>query len=322
MSRPARIVIILATVPIVGTLGLMLVEGWGFLDALYMAVITITTVGFHEVQPLSTAGRMFVLLYLVAGIGVFLYSAAQIGELIVRAELHQWLGKRRMDSALKSQKDHFIICGAGRMGWSVAKYLAEKNLRFVVVDRDEDVLRDAQQAGWHWIEGDATDDRVLENAHIQQARGLAAILSSDADNLYVVMSARLLNSELQIISRATDEKAAQKMRKAGANRVISLFYTGAMKMAHLLTRPTLEDFFEIFTTQGGELDLAEIHVGATGPYVNLTLGETDFSRRGVIIVGIRRGDGQLILPAGSSTRIQPDDRLLALGNADALAEAS
>jgi voltage-gated potassium channel len=321
VNRIAHIATVLALLPIIGMLGFHWIEGWGYFDSLYMSVITLSTVGFREVHTLSPAGRGFVIVYLVVGMGVFFYGIVQIGELIVRAELSHWdwLGRRRMDMRLKSIEGHYIVCGAGRMGRAVCRHLHEKNHPFVVVDRDESAVEVCQQEGWMVIDGDATDDRSLVEAGVKRARGLAAVLSSDADNLYVVLSARLLAPKLQIISRATDEISAAKMQKAGADRVISLYHTGGMKMAQLLLKPDLEDFFEIFSHEGGELDLAEIHVAADDLFSGKRLEETDFSRMGVVIVGIRRAGGELILPPSGTTEIQVDDDLIAVGKSDAIA---
>jgi voltage-gated potassium channel len=307
--------------PIIGTLGFHWIEGWDYFDSLYMSVITLTTVGFSEVRPLSTPGRAFVIVYLVVGMGVFFYGIVQIGEMIVRAELNHWhwLGRRRMDMRLKSIEGHYIICGAGRMGRSVCRHLHEKNHQFVVIDRDEAAVEACREEGWVAIQSDATDDRCLVEAGVNRARGLAAVLTSDADNLYVVISSRLLAPELQIISRATDEMSAAKLQKAGADRVISLYDIGGMKMARLLLKPDLEDFFEIFTREGGELDLVEIHVAAGDAMSGKRLDQTNFSRLGVMIVGIRRAGGALILPPSGSTEIQVDDELIALGKSDAIA---
>lgn len=320
MHRIAKIIALLAILPLVGTVGLVLIEGWNVFDALYMSVITITTVGFSEIHPLSTAGRSFIIAYLVVGIGVFFYGAVQIGELIVRAELHNWYGRRKMDSALKSMKDHFVVCGFGRTGLAVCRHLAGKQQPFVVVDQDEQILSACRDRGWIGLSGDATSDELLLKANLKSARGLATVLPSDADNLYVVLSARLLCPNLQIVARASDEMSSAKMQKAGANRVVSLFNSGAVKMAQLLVNPELEDFFEIFHSHDIELDLAEIHVTQSGPYSGKTLDDTEFSTQGVVIVGIRRKNGELILPPRGSTPIHVDDQLIALGKSEAISE--
>ncbi len=220
---------------------------------------------------------------------------------------------------LKSIEGHYIVCGAGRMGRAVCRNLHEKKHPFVVIDRDEAIVEDCSADGWIVIDGDATEDRTLAEAGIKRAKGLAAVLSSDADNLYVVLSAKLLAPGLQVISRATDEMSGAKLHKAGADRVISLYHTTGMKMARLLVKPDLEDFFEIFTREGGELDLAEIHVSADDGLASKRLEETEFSRIGVVIVGIRRASGELVLPPSGSTEIRVDDHLIALGKSDAIA---
>lgn len=319
IKRISRITVLLLLLPLLGALGFVLIEGWSFFDALYMAVTTITTVGYQEVRPLSDWGRVFVMFYLAAGIGVFFYGVAQVGELIVRAEMHDWFGRRRMDKVLDSVDDHFVICGVGRMGRGICQHLAEKQLPFVVIDRDEQAVAHCRQQGWPGVVGDATDDQTLLDAGVLRARGLATALGSDADNLFVVLSARLLASDLQIIARSTDEKGAEKIRRAGANRVISMYQTGAVKMAQLLAKPDLEDFFEVFTSEGGGLDLAELHIEGDSDYVGKRLSEADYEQRGIYIVGIRRSDGELVIPVSSSAAIQADDRLIAMGTTDALA---
>jgi voltage-gated potassium channel len=287
-----------------------------------MAVTTLTTVGFGEVHPLSNPGRAFVIVYLIVGLGVFSYGLVQLGETAVRTEMSYWLGKRRRSGMLKTMQNHYIICGFGRMGRTLCRQLADKRLPFVIVEKQEGTLAEAQQRDWPWIVGDASDDRTLREAGIERARGLASVLSSDADNLYVVLSARLLSKHLQIVSRASDETSVAKMEKAGANRVISLYSAGAVKMAQMLANPDLEDFIEIFTSHGSGLDLAEIHVTANGPYAGRTLGETDFRTRGIIIVGVRRANGELVLPASGSVMLAVDDELIALGKAEAISEIS
>ncbi|MBX9655175.1 potassium channel protein [bacterium] len=321
-GRLVRLVVILSLLPLIGTIGFMLIEDWHPFDALYMSMITLTTVGYGEVHPLSTPGRTFVMIYLVVGLGLFLYCLSQVGEMVVRTEMRSWLERQRMGTAIKSMRDHFIVCGFGRMGRALCRALADDHLPFLVIDTDEKALASAAEEGWACQYGDVTDDRILIEAGIDRARGLATVLSSDADNLFVVMSARLISPKLQIIARASEESSGAKMRKAGANRVISIYHAGAMKMAHLLARPNLEDFFEVFSTKGGSLDLAEIHITTSGPYVGKSLEETDFSQRGVIIVGIRRANGELILPALRSTRIAANDRLIAMGRPEGIASIS
>ena len=314
------IIVVLLILTASGTAWFWLVEGWPLLDAMYMTVITLSTVGYSEVHPLSDRGRIFVMVFLVFGLGVFLFAIVQLGEIIVQAELGKWLRRRGMSSALKSVHDHFIVCGFGRMGGTICRHLADRQLPFVVVDEDELALVECQQQGWKYVLDDATTDRTLIEAGIERARGLAAVLDSDADNLYVVMSARLISPTLQIIARATDENSAHKMERAGANRVVSLFATGGATMAQLLINPHVEDFFEIFSSAGTALDLAEIRVTEDSPYANLALAETDFRDRGVIIVAIRRSDGEILLPPPATAVIKPGDELITLGTVAAVSQ--
>lgn len=320
MQRLAWIVAVLVILTLVGTGWFWLVEGWSLLDALFMTVITLSTVGYDEVRPLTPRSQIFVIVYMVSGLGVFLFAVVQLGEMMVRAELRTWLRRRGMNSTLQKVQDHFIVCGFGRMGRTICRHLADRRLRFVVVDHDDDALQECEQQGWLCVRDDVTSDQTLLDAGIERARGLAVVLDSDADNLYVVLSARLIAPNLQIIARASDENSAHKMEKAGANRVVSLFANGAATMAQLLINPQVEDFFEFVAGVGTTLDMAEIRVSPTSPCANHLLSQTDFRSRGVIIVAIRRPDGEVLLPPSGSTAIRPDDVLIALGKVAAVSQ--
>lgn len=321
-GRLIRLVTLLVTLPLFATLAFMAVEGWGFFDALYMSVITLTTVGYMEVHELSTAGRVLVMLYLIIGLGVFLYGIVQIGEGLVAMQLRDLLGRKKMDNAIRTLEGHLIVCGFGRMGRSLCHELirAGRRQRFVVIDRDATSIADARDLGYHALCGDATDDELLEQAGIDRAAGLAAVLPSDADNLFVVMSARLLAKDLQILARATGEKAAAKLERAGANRVVSLYETGASKMAQLLTHSQLEDFMQIFTSQGDRLDLAEIVVGEAATYRGVALRNTNFRQRGILVVGLQKPGRGIEMPPSPDSVLDPGDTLVAFGDAGAIGE--
>jgi voltage-gated potassium channel len=319
ISSAIRTIALLLLFPLLGAGAFMAVEGWNFSDSIYMAIITLTTVGFQEVHPLSQNGRWVVIGVLFFGLGVFLYGVVQIGEIIVRAELRNLVGRRRMESAIKKLQNHHIVCGFGRMGESLARSLLAKGEKVVVIDKDADKLADLAPADILFLVGDITDDRVLLRAGIANAKGLAAVLSHDVDNLYVVMSARLLNKNLRILSRASDDQNEQKMLRAGANRVISPYKSGAARMAQLLANPQLEDFVEIFDTQGGEIDLAKITVTAKSDCTNKKLSDSDFMSKGIMIVGIRKDNGKLLMPPHRDTLIEINDTLIALGKSAAVA---
>ena len=232
-----NLLLILLFLPSVGTLGFMFIEGWRPLDALYMSFITLSTVGYEVVGPLSDGGKVFVIFYLAAGLAVFLFSIVKLGEMAVLGELKQKMEERKMHRDLKSLKDHFIVCGAGKMGRSVSERLEESGKEFIVIESDERKIDYLKKRGWLYLQGDATKDDILQKAGIDKSVCLASVLSSDADNLYIVMSAKLLNSRAAIVARAKEEDATQKLKKAGADFVVNPYMAGADKMTLLMTGP-------------------------------------------------------------------------------------
>ncbi len=316
----AGIMGVLLVLPLVATVAFMIVEGWSFLDSLYMSVITLTTVGFEEVHPLSAGGRIIVILYLVMGLGVFLFAVAQVGELVVGMQLGGRSEKRKMKAAIDRLKEHVIVCGYGRVGRRLCAQLYQSEQDFVVIDRDSKAIAEARESGFLAVTGDATDDSQLEAAGVDRARGMAVVLPSDADNLYVVLSGRLLNQQIKILARSTDEKVADKLERAGANRVVSLYETSAMRMANLLINPDLEDFMQVFTSQGRKLNLAEIGITEDEPFCGKTLRETDFNTRGILIVGHQKPGRRIVLPPRPTDRIEAGDILIAFGDASSIAE--
>ncbi|RMF37989.1 MAG: potassium channel protein [Planctomycetota bacterium] len=319
-SRAMRVMVVLFALTAVGIVWFWLVEGWSLIDAAYMTVITLTTVGYREVRPLTLQSQVFLMFYLIGGLGVFLFSVVELGEMIVRAELTGWLRRREMTTALKSMHEHYIVCGFGRMGRSICQQLSRHGLPLVVVDHDDQAVSECEQQGWLCVRGDATDDRVLMEAGIDRARGLAVVLDSDADNLYTVLSARLLSPGLQIIARATDQTSARKMERAGADRVVCLYAAGARTMAQFMINPRVEDFFEVVSSAGAAMDLAELRIAPESKYAGKVLKETDFRQRGVVIVAIRRSSGELEIPPSANSRIEVGDRLIALGDAQAISD--
>jgi len=320
MQKLVRIVLLLLGLTVVATGWFHFFEGWGWIDSLYMTAITLSTVGYREIQPPSPATQLFIVGFLAVGIGIFMYGAVEVGEMVIRAELQDWWRKKYMDRELKSLSDHFIVCGFGRMGQMLGRQLSEGGVPFVAVDSEGEALEICRQHQWPFVLGDATDDRTLIEAGVQRARGLATVLSSDADNLFVVISAKLLSRQLHVVSRAYDQKGVEKMQRAGADQVVSLYGSAATKMAQLLTNPKLGDFFEIVAEGGLTLDLAEIRVTPTHEFAGKTLAETTFRDQGIIIVGIRQANGKVTLPPTGTTQIQPGDDLFALGDQRAIAQ--
>ncbi len=221
-----------------------------------------------------------------------------------------------MKAAIDRLQDHYIVCGQGRMGLEICRYLSERGRPFVVIELDDAKLaQNAIPSGWLHIHGDATDDQTLRAAGIERARSLATVLPTDAANLYVVLSARMLASELQIIARATEEKAIQKLAHAGATRIVSPFSTGAVKMARFMLNPSIEDFLEIADQTGNELELADFQISTDSPYIGKKLLETDLREQGVMVIGIRRPNGDRLMPPPADAVLTVGDSLFAFGSA-------
>ncbi len=309
---------LLLALTLFGTVGFRIFIGNDWVDCLYLAVITLTTVGSRD-AGIDTASKLFVVAYLATGLGIFTFSVFQLGSWIVSADFHTMLERRRMQKRISDLEGHSIICGQGRMGLEICEYLTERGRSVVVVDHDEERIQPVcEENGWPFIVGDATDDDVLKSAGIDRAASLTTVLATDADNLYVVLSARMLNPEVKIIARAVDEKAVEKLERAGATRVVSPFRTGAVKMARFMLNPSIEDFIEIADSRGNELELADIQISPQSNYVGRKLMETDLRTRGVMVIGIRRESGERLMPPPGDAVIQSEDCLFVFGNADAV----
>lgn len=311
-------ILALTALTLFGTIGFRTVSGRDWIDSLYLAVITIATVGCRD--PASDRPTMlFTILYIISGLGIFTYCATRLGTWIVSAEFQHVLGKRRMNRRIDNLSDHSIVCGFGRMGRTICQCLHNRKRPFVVVDINESRLADECTAnGWQYIVGDVTHDDVLRRAGVDRATALTTVLPTDADNLYVVLSARILNPGLQIIARASDEKAIDKLERAGATRVVSPVKSGAEKMARFMLNPGIEDFLEIADGRGGELELADVIVQPASPYAGKSLKETDLKRWGLMVVSICRPSGERLMPPSGDAIIHSGDSLLVLGSPDAI----
>lgn len=319
MRQLLNIVGLLVFLTIGGTIGYRVMAGTDWVESLYLAVITVTTVGSREPVPLSDSAKIFVVVYLMCGVGIFTYGVFRIGQMAVSAQLGFLLEKRRMDQRIRKLQNHFIVCGRGRMGSTICEYLAHHRQPFVVIDHDPLVAEEALSGdSWLHIVGDATDDAVLRAAGIERARSLATVLPTDGDNIYVVLSAKLLAPQLQVVARVSAERAIEKMLRAGADRVISPFSTGAVKMARFMLNPSVEDFLEIADDRGNELELADVQIPAASPYVGKQLRETDLRERGVMVIGIRRENGERLMPPPGTAVLQAGDSLFAFGSAKAV----
>ncbi len=313
--RALRVIGLLFGFTIFGTVGIHLLEGISWLDSLFFIVITATTVGYELLPRLSDNGKIFIIFYLIFGLGIFTYSVSLLGQWIVRQQMSSMLEKRRMEKTISKLDDHFIVCGIGRMGQSICEYLHEREKSFVVIDSNEEHLQAVcGEKGWYYIHGDATDDFILQSAGIDCAKSLATALPSDAANVYVVLTARMLNPDFQIIARASDDKAGEKIKHAGANRVVSPFRSGAVKIARFMIHPAVEDLVEVASKNIGGFEVADLQINEANPYCGKKLSETDFSNKGIMIVGICKPGHEPQMPPPSTTIINAGDSIYALGS--------
>lgn len=303
-----------------GTIGYMIIEKLNFLDALYMTVITLATVGFKEVKDLDESGKIFTIILIFSGFGVFTYGLTTASRIIIEGEIKEVFRKRRMMKKIENLKAHCIVCGYGRMGSIVAKELQANNVPVVVIEKNKSSIPESEEM--IFIEGDATQDETLRSAGVQKARGLISVLSTDAENLYVVLSARSLNPDLFIIARAIEKEAEIKLKRAGADRVVSPYHIGGLKMAHTILRPNVVDFLEIVTrAQYIEIQIEEIEVSPNSNLVNKTIGQSGIGKElGIIIIGIKRVDGSMELNPTSQTIIKEGDILIVVGKTDRLSQ--
>ena len=303
-----------------GTLGYMVIEGWSAWDAFYMAVITITTVGYREVHDLSFAGQVWTVLLLFGGVGSALYVFTLLASVVVEGGLGKRLERRRHARKLTSIKDHFIVCGYGRIGSIVASQLRQQNVPFVVIERDPARLQAAMADGLLAVQADASHEDVLKRVGIDRARGLIAAVGTDAENVYTVLSARVLRPDLFIIGRAEGDDATRKLLRAGANRVVSPYQIGAVQMAQTAIRPAVVDFLTLATSSDNlELAMEEITVEPTSSLVQKSLLDANLRQRfGVIVVAIQREDGRMEFNPEPDTAIRAGDKLVVLGRPNSL----
>jgi voltage-gated potassium channel len=300
-----------------GTVGYSMLEGWSVLDSLYMTIITLSTVGYGELRPLSAAGRLFTSVLILLGVGTLAYTLTRFIEALVEQRLFHW---RRVQMDIKRIKDHVIVCGFGRMGETVCAQLRQRGVPFVVIEREGAMSERLDQMGILHLVGDATDDAVLTTVGVQRAKALATVLPSDADNLFVTLTARHLNANLTVVARASNEKNEPKMLTAGANRVLNPYRSGGRQMARQLLQPSVTEFFDLITggiDTGLSLEEVELQPGST--LAGVTLRDAPIRKEmDVIVVGVRRRSEGLIFNPPPDLAPQAGDILLALGRRENL----
>ncbi len=305
--------VLLVLTLLLGSSGYSLIEGWSFFDSVYMTVITLSTVGFQEIRPLSDIGKAFTIGLIFLGLGVVAYIVNNGMRAIFEGEFRELFGRKKLEKAIKSLKDHYVVCGYGRMGKVICKAFKAKKIPFVVVEKEYQEL-DADDDSIITY-GDATKDELLIQAGIEKAKGLISVLDTDAQNLYVVLSAKALNPNLYIVARAGEEGAERKLKSAGADKVVSPYHIGGLRIAHTVLKPTVVDFLEFATKTGNVgLEIEEVMVEEGSSLVDKTIKDADIRKNnGVIIVAIKRKSGEIIFNPSANTHIRAGDKVAAIG---------
>jgi voltage-gated potassium channel len=312
---------LLGAVIVAGTVGYMLIEGWGLLDSIYMTVITVGTVGFREVHPLGSAGMLFTIVLILAGVGALGFAFGQLIEFIIEGHLNDILEVRRMEKRLAALDGHTIVAGLGRVGGVVARSLADDHAPFVVVDADESAIAVARESGWVFVHGDATEEDVLREAGVDRAGSIVTALAADAENLFVTITARSLNPRIFIVARSSHESTEPKLITAGANRVITPNVIGGRRMAAMVLHPTVADYLDLVSgAQGVEFRLQEVQLDGDSDFVGKSLREARIREStGAQVVAILNPDGTVDANPSASTVLEPGQRLVVLGSVDQVA---
>ena len=320
MNPPAKILwglVALLAITIIGTIGYMVIESWSLLDSFYMTIITITTVGYSEVHPLSEGGKAFSIFLIGGGVGTAFYTLLAVTEYLLGGYLGTRLGRHRMNNSIARLKDHFIICGYGRVGHGIAAVFAEEGVSFVVIDTSEAAIANAEKDGRLYLAKDATRDEVLKEAGIEKARGLVAAVGSDTDNTYITLSARGLCHDIFIAARASGEEAEKKLYTAGADRIVSPYSIGARRLAMLALRPMVVDYIDTISYgRGRELQLENIAVEEGSVLIGQTVGEARKCSKATILAISH--DGQLLANPSTDEKINSGDQLIVIGNRENL----
>jgi voltage-gated potassium channel len=320
LRGPRLAVLLLVGVLAGGTVGYMVIEGWSAWDAFYMTVTTVATVGFREVHPLSLGGQVFTILLIFCGVGTAFYTVTLLATIIVEGGLHRRFEKRRVARMLEDITDHFILCGYGRIGSIIATELHQQGVLLVVIERDPDRVRQAIERGWLALEADASREEVLAHAGIHRARGLIAAVGTDAENVFTVLTARVMRPDLFIIARVESDDAEHKLRRAGADRVISPYQIGATHMVQTALRPAVVDFVQLATSSERlDLSMEQVHIKDDSALANQSIVDAGIRQKfGVIIVGIKRAGGTMEFNPAPEAIMRAGDELVVLGTTESV----
>jgi voltage-gated potassium channel len=324
MNPVARRILIVAAAIVVtlgiGTAGFVVIAGYPLFDAFYMAVITMTTVGYNEIHPLTLAGRAFNTFYILLSVCMLLLTMGVMTQSIIEAQFGNLLEKRRVRKMIDQLRGHYIVCGFGRVGRGAAQELRDAGAQLLVVDRREERVEWAMRSGYLAVLGDSTRDETLKEAGILRAAGLIAALATDADNLFAVISAKTLNPSLRVSARAAEEEAERKMRQVGADSVFAPYTMTGVRLAQSLLKPHVRQFLDFTTGHAGpSVNIEQIEVPGACDIVSHSLAELKFGREmKVIVLGIRRASGEMIFNPSADTIVQSHDFLIVMGETEPL----
>jgi voltage-gated potassium channel len=305
---------------LLGVSGYMSIEDWDFLDALYMAVTTLTTVGYSEVHELSTLGRIFTIFFIIIGVVYFLYIAGAVVQFMVEGQIRTILGRRSLDKKIDRLKNHYIVCGYGRIGKTLCTMLKRKAVDLVVIEKDKDLIPVMVENKIFYISGDAGDEANLIKAGIRHAKGLIAVLATDTDNVFLVLTARQLNPDIYIMANASHNESKHKLIAAGANRVELPYDMGAVSMAQRIIRPTVTNFLNLaFAQKRKDIQMEEIPVSPSSELVNVMLKDSGIRQRfNLIIIAIKKSDDSMLFNPSFEAVIESGDTVIAVGEEENL----
>ncbi len=298
-----------------GTAGYMVIEGWTLMDALYMTGITLSTVGYGEVMPISAPGRVFTLILIFLGVGFFLYVVGNVIQFLVEGRIRLLLGRRKLDKQISRLKDHYMVCGYGRMGRALCRFLAQKQLDVVVIEQNPDLIPVMDKDGILYVVGEASEESNLVKAGIERARVFMTVLGKDAANVFLILIAKRLNPDLFVVTRANQNETIKTLYAAGANKVVSPFGIGARRMAHAVIRPTVIHFLELaFADESTDIHMEEFPVKPSSSLVDKTVQESGIRQDyNLIILAMKKADGSMAFNPSANTRIEAGDTLIAVG---------
>ncbi len=323
MKSPGRrfvmAIVGLLTITAAGTLGYMLIEDMSFIDALYMSVITVSTVGFGEVKPLSHAGKLFTIGLITTGVGTALYLFTVTAELVIEGRLREFLGTSAMQRKIHQLEGHVVVCGFGRFGRVVVEELLRHSVKLVVIDSNPALAAELERLDVPHLTGSALEDEVLDEAGVRAARAIVVATGSDADNVYITLSAREKNPAIEIHARGESEPGIRRLRLAGAQQVVSVYQRGGMRIAATILRPAVVDFLELATPgHGDKIDLEEIRVAPGSHLIGKPIEQAEREVTRLRIVALKRGSDPISIVPDPSTKIASGDHLVAIGDREGL----